>query len=375
MRVAVGIVRLTGAAQVLLGLLFWAGLVRNLVLLHMAIGLAFVVGIWAVAGLAGRAGAGAPRVALAVGWGALVLWFGIVHPRLLPGAMHWIVQLAHLLVGIAAMAIAGHLAGRARAGLGAATRQAGSRERLGGAQAAVLLVATLVTAMPALTVAAPSLVAQSAPVVVEPGPYARIVTIAPRPGQDSAFEAGYARHIEWHRANGDPWTWYGWSFVLGPRMGRFMDGTFGHAAADFDRSVNPAGDRADNDLNVTPHADFVSHGVYRRLEGAGRGAALPDTSAYLVLATYRVSPGREGEFEAAIAGAAAAGGAGQAGRWSWYRLELGGTGPEYLLMRDAASWEAAVAAIGRPTLGLPPGTVETVTTELLVFRPAHSLIH
>lgn len=220
-------------------------------------------------------------------------------------------------------------------------------------------------------VAAGSLAAQ----VPEPqtGPYARIVTIAPKPGQDEAFENGYARHIEWHRANGDRWTWYGWSFVLGPRMGRFMDGTFGHAASDFDHPVDPAGDGADNDRNVTPYADFVSHGVYRRLEDATRGAPLPDTSAYLVLVTYDVAPGRAAEFESAIAGdARARPRPGEEARRSWYRLELGGTGPQYLLMGGAPSWEAAIriaAAADRP---VPSGVVERVTTELLRYRPAHS---
>jgi hypothetical protein len=209
-----------------------------------------------------------------------------------------------------------------------------------------------------------------------PGPYARIVTIAPKPGEARAFEEGYARHIEWHRSAGDPWTWYGWSFVLGPRIGRFMDGTFGHAAADFDRPVDPAGDAADNARNVIPHADFVSHGVYRRLDDASRGAAFPDTSAYLVLSTYRVAPGRAAEFESALLSAGTSRGAGgpsdDGARWSWYRLELGGGGPEYLLMQGAAGWEAAVAAMDHVALELPAGVVESVTTELLRYRPTHS---
>lgn len=223
-----------------------------------------------------------------------------------------------------------------------------------------------------LSFATAPLAAQSpATPAAAPGPYARIVTIAPKPGQNSAFEQGYERHIGWHRANRDPWSWYGWSFVLGPRLGQFMDGTFGHAAADFDHPVNPAGDAADNATNVTPHADFASHGVYRRLEAASRGAPLPDTSAYLVLVTYRVAPGRAAEFEKAIAARAAP--ADAAAHHSWYRLELGGIGPQYLLMRAAPSWEAAVMSTG-PLGGDPPSpdVVESVTTELLRYRPTHS---
>ena len=84
------------------------------------------------------------------------------------------------------------------------------------------------------------------------GPYARMVVIEPKPGQGAAFEQGYQRHLEWHRKAGDSWTWHGWSFVLGERIGQFMDGTFGHAAANFDAPVQPAGDAADNAVNVVP---------------------------------------------------------------------------------------------------------------------------
>src|SRR5690606_29684102 len=88
------------------------------------------------------------------------------------------------------------------------------------------------------------------------GTLARIVVIQPKPGQAAAFEAGYQRHLEWHRKNADPWRWYGWTFVLGHRLGQFMDGTFGHTSADLDGAIKPAEDRADNAVNVTPYADF-----------------------------------------------------------------------------------------------------------------------
>lgn len=201
--------------------------------------------------------------------------------------------------------------------------------------------------------------------VTEPGPYARIVTIVPKPGQADAFDAGYERHIEWHRANRDPWTWYGWSFVLGARLGQFMDGTFEHSAADFDRPVDPAGDRADNVANVLPYADFTTHGVYRRLDQLSQGAPLPDTTAYLVLVTYRVEPGQEAVFERAIADR-------RGPRATWYRLVLGGAGPTYLQMGGAVGWEEAVSAMGSAALTLPPDTVEEVTTELLRYRDTHS---
>ncbi len=98
--------RLTGPSQVVLGLLFWTNHARALLPLHMLVGVAFVLGVWAHAAVAWRAGLGVARVLLLVAWGALVGAFGMTHARLLPGPRHWIVQFLHLLVGLVAMALA-----------------------------------------------------------------------------------------------------------------------------------------------------------------------------------------------------------------------------------------------------------------------------
>lgn len=208
------------------------------------------------------------------------------------------------------------------------------------------------------------------------GPFARMVVIQPKPGQGTAFEQGYQRHLEWHSKANDRWTWYGWSFVLGDRLGMFMDGTFGHAAANFDAAVQPAGDAADNAANVVPYADFLSHGVFRRLDGASVGLPLPDASPFLAMATYTVAAGDETAFERQLeAGAAKPGqgraatsaGANGASRYTWYRLQIGGSGPQYVLMRAAPSFAAAAEL---PEV-LPPGAramVRSVRTELLRYR-------
>lgn len=212
--------------------------------------------------------------------------------------------------------------------------------------------------------------AQQAPA----GPYARMVVIQPKPGQGAAFEQGYQRHLEWHRKAADRWTWHGWSFVLGERLGMFMDGTFGHAAANFDAAVQPAADAADNALNVTPHADFLSHGLFRRLETASVGAALPDTSPFLAMTTYSVAPGDVVAFERQLtARATRPAGAGGAERFSWYKLQIGGEGAQYVLMRAAPSFAAAADL---PDV-LPVGTgpmLRGIRTELLRYRSDMSYV-
>jgi hypothetical protein len=38
--------------------------------------------------------------------------------------------------------------------------------------------------------------------------YARIAVLRPHDGDTVDFEAGYVRHLEWHRQVKDTWTWY-----------------------------------------------------------------------------------------------------------------------------------------------------------------------
>lgn len=85
----------------------------------------------------------------------------------------------------------------------------------------------------------------------------------PLAGHEDKFESGYKRHLQWHKAAQDPWSWYGWYFVSGERYGQFMDATFDHAWADFDKPIKPADDLADNRTNVFPYGEVKS--VYKAL--------------------------------------------------------------------------------------------------------------
>ena len=199
-----------------------------------------------------------------------------------------------------------------------------------------------------------------------PGQFARLVVLKPKPGHLSEFTAGYQRHLIWHKNNKDPWTWRGWTFVLGERVGQFMDGTFGHAITNFDQAINPAADSEDNNLNVTPHADFVSHSIYERLETASAGALLPDASPFMALSTYTVVPGQESSFESAIANLAKLR---TDQRLSWYKLRIGGQLSQYVLMRPVQTFSGGGTL---PEIKLPAGLVQHAQSELLRYQPTLS---
>ena len=106
------VLRAAGATVLVLDLLFRTGNFLALIPIHMLAGLLVVLSLWTLAGLAARAGVGICRVALAVVWGLIVPVLGVTQSGLLPGDLHWIVQLLHLLIGIGALGQGEGLAAR-----------------------------------------------------------------------------------------------------------------------------------------------------------------------------------------------------------------------------------------------------------------------
>ncbi|HEU4569648.1 MAG TPA: hypothetical protein VFS07_03670 [Gemmatimonadales bacterium] len=97
--------------QVVLGLLFWTGRALDLTHVHMGVGLLFVITYLYMVSTA-RLG---PRgLTLAVLLGVVLPVFGMLHTRLLVGPWHWTIQVLHLLLGIAAMAVVDRTARRLR---------------------------------------------------------------------------------------------------------------------------------------------------------------------------------------------------------------------------------------------------------------------
>ena len=131
------------------------------------------------------------------------------------------------------------------------------------------------------------------------GPYARIAVLRPHDGDTVEFEAGYIRHLEWHRQARDPWTWYGWTVWAGDRQRWFVYATFGHTAADFDSPVSPADDERDNIFNVTSHCQFMGNAVYEYLPSLSHGTGQPQPMSRLEMTTVDLLPDAPSEFEAA----------------------------------------------------------------------------
>jgi hypothetical protein len=108
------VIRIAGVILIILGALFWTGTATGLIPLHMLLGIILVLALWVLAVVAARAGVSTGIVVLAIVWGVLVLALGLVQGGLLPGPVHWLVQVAHLLVGLVAIGLGEVLGGRVK---------------------------------------------------------------------------------------------------------------------------------------------------------------------------------------------------------------------------------------------------------------------
>ena len=106
-----------GSVLIVLGLLFWFGNALSLIPVHMLLGLLLVLTLWTLAVLAVRARVQPGFVVLGIVWGAVVPILGLTQDQLLPGPMHGIIRVLHLLLGLGAIGVAEMLAARSLAGL------------------------------------------------------------------------------------------------------------------------------------------------------------------------------------------------------------------------------------------------------------------
>jgi uncharacterized membrane protein YuzA (DUF378 family) len=109
-------IRLCFVVLIVLGVLFWKGRADSLIPLHQFLGFVLVLALWTLAVLAARSHVPVVLVVIAILWGLLLPIFGLTQTRIVPGSFHWIVQILHLLVGLAAVAQAENLARRIREG-------------------------------------------------------------------------------------------------------------------------------------------------------------------------------------------------------------------------------------------------------------------
>jgi hypothetical protein len=178
------------------------------------------------------------------------------------------------------------------------------------------------------------LISQTTQNAQPPGLYARIAVMRALDGHSVDWEAGYIRHLEWHRQAKDTFAWYSYSVWASTERQRWIIyATFGHTAVELSNPVSPAEDERDNLINVLPHSQFLGNGIYEFLPALSRGNGVPTPTLRAEYTTVELNYGTGKAFEAALAA--------EQSRLQeetlWYRLVVGGNTPRYVCLRPRTS--------------------------------------
>jgi hypothetical protein len=212
------------------------------------------------------------------------------------------------------------------------------------------------------------LISQTAQSGPAPGPYARIAIMRALEGHGVDWEAGYIRHLEWHRQANDPFNWYSYSvWASGERQRWIIYATFGHTAAELSNPVSPAEDERDNLINVLPHAQLLGNGVYEFLPSLSLGNGVPTPTLRAEYTTVELHYGAGKAFEAVVSAEKSK----LQRETLWYRLVVGGNGPCYVRLRPRPTLADILEERAEQAL---PETVNNliskITVETLNLRPS-----
>jgi hypothetical protein len=116
-RITSVILSLSGVLALIIGLLLWTHTALNLVSLHMLLGMLVVAALWVIGIAQAFARGGSWIIAVsALILGGLVFYLGMIQSSLMVGQVHWIIQVVHLLLGVAAIGVGHMAAARCRKG-------------------------------------------------------------------------------------------------------------------------------------------------------------------------------------------------------------------------------------------------------------------
>jgi hypothetical protein len=117
-------------------------------------------------------------------------------------------------------------------------------------------------------------------------------------GMRDQFINGYAKDLEWHKSQGDDWSWVGWFVVNGKRRDRFIDATPDHNWSDFDNwKINAKENSRLNKINWVPYVENSSGSYKMILEEASRYDKNWYKSKFLQVYYIEIVPGIEEAFE------------------------------------------------------------------------------
>lgn len=114
--------RIAGVLALILGIIFWTGTAKSLVNIHMLLGIIVTLCLWILGGVIATTRGGIGLGIGAIVLGLIVAGFGMSQKTILVGSSHWIIQVIHLLLGLAAIGLGEAISGRYKRSSNVATQ-------------------------------------------------------------------------------------------------------------------------------------------------------------------------------------------------------------------------------------------------------------
>ena len=170
----------------------------------------------------------------------------------------------------------------------------------------------------------------------------RIYFSTPKPGMDKQYEAGRIKHMQFHRAQKDTWTWNTFAIETGDNAGTYVTSSCGHAWKDFDEWDARMGkaDTADGATNLSPYVQGGRNGFYVYRSDMSLAPANQPPAPMTAVTIFVLHPGAGPDFIAAVKKVNEA--IGKQADWpktsGWLQLANGGEAPTFVLLNQRKNW-------------------------------------
>ena len=165
-----------------------------------------------------------------------------------------------------------------------------------------------------------------------------------KPGSEAQYIEGRKRHIEFHRAQNDPWAWHVYDVISGDATGVLLTVSSPHKWADRDaRAQFFRDDQTDVQKNIAPHSGFGEVSFWRpRPDMARAGAPKPTDppTPYFTVQHFVLNADAMPAYVENVKRIAAAQDKANfaAPKGMWYQLLNGGEGPHFVLVTPRKNW-------------------------------------
>jgi hypothetical protein len=160
-----------------------------------------------------------------------------------------------------------------------------------------------------------------------------------RPGTVQEYEASRKKHMNWHKAQNDPWAWEVFEVMTGPETGGYLIASGEHQWKEIEAWVAKMADAdaADSQASMGPHIASTQRQYWTQLNAISRLPTSEGRSPLITLTTYEVKPGSDAALRTAITKVNAALDAGNFPlRTIWFVLTNGGSTPTYAVVAPRA---------------------------------------